>query len=514
MRALVLTLLAGLAATGCSKSDVRTVDLNTASGVIVLVVLDRTGAPLRALPPFGLEQGRLTFGEAPRLRLEEGEASTVRLQIDPTALRQTLPRLDLTRLNLWQVSVQAPPDSPVYAPTLQPAGVHTTLALPATALEIVDEAGTSVPIQTLSAQLTLQVWLDPQGCAEPGRTGLKPYGITDQPFLEAVQGARYSGILSIAPLGARQVLISGAGVGLLTRNQAFNADAAHWISRADLQRLGFRDARVGDLSLGPQTEQPRQAFAAVQHAEGGALLELAVQPDQISYVRTTTMTDRALFHLDRHDDGQLAVLGDEGLVLLVDTQTGDTRRLNLPASEYAGSTKSHIIWTGSAEEPLIANSETSIHGLDAARTAWSTTGFNSLGFGVRFRGIARWQDEIWLASNGNTLVRRRGPKQYDVLAPRPSPGLRACGSADGSAFPTVLRHIDVIAADERALFIAYDDCSIVMRLRTDDLCASSIEAAAGEVAVVNWTYTTAQMIDGAVIFGTNFGDLWISEVIE
>ncbi len=514
MRTPMLSMLAGLLAFGCGSSELRTIDLNTTSGVIVLVVLDSNGAPLRALPPFGLELGRLTFGKAPRLALQGNEASTVRLQIDPAALEQTFPRLDLTRLNQWQVSVEAPPNAPVYDPRVRAEGVHTTLALPIEGLQIFDEQGQPVLRETLSAQLSLQIWLDPQGCAQPGRTGLMAYGASQQPFAEALLGTRYPGVLAIAPIDPTHVLISGGGVGVLARNQPFIADAQHWLSPQDLKALGFDGARVSDISLGPETGGPRQAYIAVEHTQGGALLELSVQSDRLSYVRTATATDVPLYRVDRSEDGQIAVLGDEGVVLLMAAEGGPIRRLSLPGLAYAGASKTHLSWTGTAEEPLIANSETSMHGLDATQSSWSTSNFNSLGFGVRFRGIARRADEVWVASNANTLFRRRQPRDYELINPRPSPGAGACGTADTSAFPSIFRHIDVVAADAHSIFIAYDNCAIPLRLRAEDLCASTIDIAAGEVAVVDWAYTTAQTYQGAVLFGTNFGDLWISEVIE
>jgi len=514
MRTPLLSMLAGLLAIGCSGSELRTIDLNAASGVIVLVVLDSNGAPVRALPPFGLERGRLTFGEAPRLALQGNEASTVRLQIDPAALKQTLPRLDLTRLSLWQVSVEPPPSEPIYDPRVRADGVHTTLSLPSEGLQIFDEQGQPVQRETLDAQLSLQLWLDPQGCAEPGRTGLTAYGASQQPFAEALLGTRYAGVLAIAPIDPTHVLISGGGVGVLTRNQPFIADAQHWLSPEDLKALGFDGARVSDISLGPDSASPRQAYIAVQHTQGGALLELSVQSDRLSYVRTATITDVPLYRVDRKDDGQIAALGDQGLVLLMAAEGGPLRRLSLPGLAYTGASKTHLSWTGSAEEPLVANSETSMHGLDATQTTWSTSNFNSLGFGVRFRGMARRGDEIWVASNANTLFRRTQPQVYELINPRPSPGAGACGTADTSAFPSIFRHIDVVAADAQSIFIAYDNCAIPLRLRADDLCASTIDLAASGVAVVDWSYTSAETYQGSVLFGTSFGDLWISEVIE
>lgn len=509
-----LTSFVMLALVGCTGAELRTLDLTQDSGVVVVILLDAEGLPTRSLDPFGLDEGRLTFGQAPRVQLREGETRAVWLRLDPSQWQATLPRLDLARLPELKVKVAAPPRPPQYEPLPNDLGIRATLELPSAGVQAFDEAGARVDHGFLQSTLTLEVWLDGRACAEPGRSELRPYALNDLPFTMPPPGERQDGILSLAALDSPYLLVGGAGVVLISRDTLFLPASGRYIAPEHLRNLGFDEARITGLARAEDAAHPGRVFATLSHNGGGALLELRVIPAALGVmevVRTATVVESALFRISRDLDGTLAVAGDEGLVLILDADADNARRLPLPGGEYAGFATSQLIWTEDPNEPLIANSLVAMHGLNRSRDTWSTTPFMSGGFGVRFRGLARHRGQIWAASNKNTFYQRLGPGAYQSVSPRMDPAMRACGTGEIETFPVVLRHVDTIAADDDALFFAYDECSIAVRLRGDDLCASSILPPAGTPSVVSWDYTASLVHEGALILGTSEGELWVSD---
>ncbi len=502
--------LAFLALTACSASEIRTLDLTQApDGVAVVLLLHRDGRASRALPPFGLEKGRVTFGEAPRLFLKPDETRALWLHLDPEALRRQEPRLDMARLAELQVRIDKPPLEPSYTVPSQTDDVQARLRLPNDGLTVFGESGESIDPGGLQLELTLQVWLDPDGCAEPGRTRLKPYAAEGRPLAGTI-GADNAEILAAAALDDTHIVVGGLGIAVIAHGQTFVPGPSNWLSPQDLQTIGLGELLVHDIVLQPGLQWPRPALAAVQHAVGGALLELEVGPDDLRLVGTTTITNQALYEIDLNEAGVAAVVGTSGMVLIVD---GDgVRNIPLPLlSETLGPDKTHLRWTQDELEPLLANTRGSIHGLNASMTDWSTTEFVVFEQRVRIRSVQSRGSEIWVASNTNTLFRRSGPGTYDSIHPSVGSGMRPCGSGRGGAFPMVNRHITGLALADNAKFLTYRDCSIAVRLREDG-CPSSIFAPEAEPTNVEWHHEVVFEYNGQFVVATDRGDLWVSEV--
>lgn len=502
--------LALLALTACSASEIRTLDLTQApDGVAVVLLINGDGRAARALPPFGLQQGRVTFGDAPRVFLGRDETRAVWLHLDPEALRVQYPRLDLTRLAELQIRIEPPPEQANYGPSSASGSVQATSALPSQAILAFDEAGRPVDLGGLQLELTLEVWLDPQVCAEPGRGRFKAYGSVHQPFAD-LQGVTEAWILAAAPLDENHVVIGGLGIAVVPRGQPFVPSASNWLSPQDLLGVGLGELMAHDIAVQPGLQWPRRAWVAVQHPQGGALLELELGPQDLRLVRTATVTSKRLLSVDVDEAGRAAVMGDGGLVLIVDG--GRVLPISLPfGTETSGPEKTHVLWTGDALEPLLAGSASAIHGLEPALDAWTATGLPVFAQRGRVRGLVRRGSEVFVASNMNTLFRRLAPTDYEGLQPVLGPGMRPCGRREPESLVFLRQHIDGLALAEDATFLVYDDCSIAVRLRADG-CASSILAPEGEPAIVNWSHKQVFEHQGRFVVATSRGDLWVSEV--
>lgn len=519
-------LLALVASCGAPPA-VRPLDLGGApDGVGFMVVLGADRAVLGVEGPFGLEDGKLSFGARPQVALTEGGGAVV-LVVPTAALVAALP--GFTAADLPESRLTA---SPPHRPAVLADGrVEEALPLPAsTRFWRADDAGAGevgpAEVADALAKLELRVAYDPEACRPPGTGILTPFGGVSDPIAE-VQDPLASTLRDVVVVDRDRVLTYGTGA-------IFVLDRGVPLRPADTEGAPRRVFTVRDL-IGPRstgvdvdaialdpTSPPDARRLAVVLGEvdpnaeprqvTGYLVWLTLTQRGLTLVETGTVTpDVRLRDVSFAPDGRWMLSGDGGVVFF--GAPGATRPV---ASRYAEPTVSEArrgTWTPDPERPWVITARSMFHTYFETVQRWvAQPARGQVDENLYFIGLAAaevdGQVEIWSGGAGGLLYASRGGGEFEFVSPRTPPRLGACSQQLGEARPLYVQDVSDVALADGRVFLVSDDCTALMQVRLSDGCSSLLSVAGAEILGANRVLRGLDIQDGLLVAVGRNGKVW------
>lgn len=477
-RALLLALL-----TGCSGGELSTFDLSDREDVVAFVaVLGHQRQVLRVTRVFGVQDGKISFGDRPQLTLTGDEVDAVLVELDQAALAAAHPDYDRARTSELSVELASPPVPPRVRALAAPI---KAAELPKSGLRLSSEDA----LDEVTRSVTLLLPVDPEHC-RPTTAAFEPFGARP----EVVDSAEpdVSDFRGAVRVGERLVIWTADRLHVLDPGGAVDEKAS-----LVLQQVLGPDLRpaIQDLALDPVPRANgarRLVFTVDRIATDGrvdsALMEASLSAaGALSFTGTATVVPpehRDLEGVDVSEEGRAAFLSEEGVVYLEEASGAfSTLRLeDLTDNPKARS----VVWTGDAARPLFVTSRDRIHVLDAATArfdAFTTT--LSTRQSLHLYGAARvpGTSEIWAAGTRGYVTRWAGGPPEPVVPSLP-PRYVECSQAQGD-LALFVHQVEDLAAWGEHVYLILEACSAVMAVRRQDGCASLLPVLSDQVETVD-----------------------------
>ena len=484
--------------TACDKGQIVAVDLRDLSAeVAVVLTLDVSGDAVRLSSPFGLNEGRLTFGEPPDWELEDSEQTMVVVAVDESALTELYGDF-ARRAGRPEIRRAPPPAAPSFDPTA-PLDEAWLLVAPGPRTFVVAAnapVGSRQSIDTypkLQAQLLIRLPVDPEPCAPNGVLRLYPYGPEVDGLLDDVGPARaQQDMLSAHRLDDQTALVGGPGLFVVRRGQRAQRGAdTHngpdiWVPYP-LLWPGNQRASVRGIALRPADRDGiRRGVIAVRGFENNTswVHEIAFGPRGVELVRTVAeLPGVALEDIDIDERDVFAAVTEPGRVIVGHLDGSDLRTLTVP-----GVNKGYVVrWTGQRDTPIAVGADRAVLLSNADLTAWARREVSVVGERSEISELWRWpqRNEVWAAGRRSSVMVRRDRADWDDLTFRLPPRFQAC------AVPTAsldelrsLRNIDALAGGDGFVYVSQDDCNAVLAIRVQDQCVAVLTPDGGPARAI------------------------------
>lgn len=458
--------LLGLA--GCGPTRIEFDVSEAGDAAIAVVLLDDSGAPVRALPVFGLAEGRLEFGVRPVLRLEAEEAEAVWVRIPRAVMQDRFPGAWAAR-ETFTVALERPPEVPAARPSADGLRWRWRSALPDGVQIEGDGTG------RVRTELTFLFEQEAEPCRDPTRGPLRAYA--DRP--RALDGVDAGLLRSMLVVDASLVIVGGKGLFVLERGQPFGG------LTVTPQALLHPNAEVFALELDPRTaRQPRKRiYAAAYSAEGGparsAIVEVQLDAEGLRVVRTATVVPGVLRAMDVSARGEIAASSDEGLVVISEPDGQGFFRQDFEHAPDVPPYSRALTFTEDPRESLLVTSTSRLHARPADGGGWRDYLFNQSRASIEVEGIVAEGARAWLGGSDNALIRRNGSEFVQVELTYP-PRIGSC-SESSELRPPITSNLDVadVALLEGDPVLGVRGCTTLFRVRSHDACVSTIHLEGG-----------------------------------
>lgn len=465
----------------CAAPEPVAVDLTDAGeGVGFLVIADELEG-VRVEGPFGLSEGELTFGTAPRTALDEGAEGLV-VFVPTAALEGALPAYAPSEGPRLQLRIDPPP-----GPALRPDGrLREPFPLPTGTQAWRVAAGESAPVALaeteIGPRLALEFDYDAEHCRPTTQDTLQrwpaPEGLG---FANALTGR----LRRVRHVDADRILATAwAGAFLIRRDEALTDDDAQGPLPRPVLRVrdlwageGPRNVVAGAIDPRPSPEGTRRALLVVlatdrtgteARFESRALWATFDDRGWTS-TRTATQTPSRLRDAAFAADGALRVVGDGGLVLRAAPGSDTLVETRIP--DEARDENRRVTPTGDPARPWVMGGRNRAH-TELDDGTYETVMFPSVIDDLHLEGLAADAREVW---GGGTAGRifvgdARGWGNAELRLP---PRFGPCTQQTGVARPALSADVDDIALDDEHVVVASDDCALVLHIRRADRCTSA-----------------------------------------
>lgn len=493
-------LVAGLGLAACGPPAPFEIDLSTEGDAVAAVVfLDAEGLPVRTLPAFGLDDGRLAFGTRPQEKLQGEEDRIAWVVVPRTLLDERFPGAWAAR-ETFQLAAGVPPSSPRAEPS--PDRLRWRWRMPL--LPEVEVRGDE--LGRARAGLTLLFEQEAEPCRDPDRGSLVPYADRAAP----VEAAGAGRLRSLAVLDPARVVVGGRGLFVLERGRPFGG-----VSLAP-EVLMHPNAEVFALAADPRTlgAAETRLYAALYVAEGGpprsALVEVRLDATGLHFVRTATVVQAELRALDVGPRGEVATSADSGVVVLTGPDGQGLFRQDIESAPRLPGRARALAFTTFPEEPLLVTSTSRLHARTPEGGDWRQYLLNRFRATIEIQGLAVDGEEAWIGGSDNALIHRRSLNDFQQIVLTYPPRLGQC--SDGSeGMPPLTTSLDIgsIALLDRDPILSYQRCTTLFRVRRSDGCVSSIPVE-GEPELSNFPISSVRTIGELIIVTDQAGRVLVS----
>ena len=542
LRALTLGLAA--AAAGCASAEVLLpLDLSEApSGVGFMVVLGPDRAVRAVEGPFGIEDGALSFGARPQVRLPEG-GGAIALVVPLDALVAAVPGFTAGDLP----SVRLGPTAPA-APALLTSGrVEQEVPRPddtrywrgdaATAARAVGPAEVADDL----AALKLTAAYDPESCRPPGTGVLTPYGGVSEPLGELGAPPFFGSLRDVVIVDdildsgrtlhfAKALLALGfesSGMFLFTRGRPLTrADHAGPPPRAVFSVLDLLGPQPGSadieaVAIDPTSPLDARRVAVVATASDravdpevvtSALLWMSLTQDGLTLVRTGTVTTGPrLRDVSFAPDGRWMLTADRGVAYF----GAPGAEVPVPGryAEPIAAEARRGTWTPDPERPWVITARSALYTYFETIQRWVAQPVRGqVDENLYFIGLAAadvgGRTEVWTGGAGGLLYASRGGGEFEFVSPATPPRLGGCTQQPGEARPLYVQDVSDVAIDGERVFLLPDDCTAIMQVRLTDGCSSLLTLEGLEVLAANRVLRGLDLRDGRLVAVGRDGKVW------
>jgi hypothetical protein len=464
------------------------------------LLLERTLEPGQQIALIGLDAAALRATGAPFL---DGAEAKVRLSIEPPPAEPRIRR----GTNEIDAQVAIPPEAVIAV-----AGRDSAALSPASA----DLAA------ALRAALTLTVPVDPEPCRI--ERPLVPFGATgalladriwDQSYLQAVRIVDRDRVLAISKTHL-YLFRRGEPAGALPAAPG----APGGIISFDANKTG--EVMIESISIGPPAPDGSRRVVAIvvdqRNTDDRSWVEdLILDPRGLRWVASASMSaDRPVTTGLIDPSGTTVVAGGERTVLTRGANDAALVARAPPENELASlgvlAKFRALAATGNAAVPHLMGGESQVYFGDAVAGRWETS---TLVISLT-RGKYQISDlvldpilgtqEIWTA--GDSWLYRRQGGQWADIAPEYPPRFLPCVKPNG--LPNDLRNVRL--TPKRAWVSL--DCSAILVIERDNLCASAIPAPDGPVGDRDLDLRGLDLRDGMLVSAGALGRVFTLDVPE
>lgn len=529
MRGVVVAPLVALAAACSDAPRLVPIDLFEAPSGVGFLVVYRQGELVSEAGPFGVEDGELSFGALPQVRLQP-EDRVVVLVVPTAAIEAAVPGftsddLPATRL----VHFAATP-----AAVQTDGQVMEELALPAaTRFWQADASGRvgavgADAVGDLVGGRGVRVFYDPESCRPPGTGVLTPYGGLSDPLAAARVEVFGASLVDVHILDERHLLTWGDGaLVLVTRGEALTeADWSAPPPRAlfvgtDFMAQRFRFVDIDAVAVDP-TSPPEARRALVIAADTDNLTEpelaisalawVHITQDGLTITETATVVDTHLRDVDFAPDGSWLAVGDYGRAYFGGPGPGAAVTATQYGDDQSGEARRGA-WTPDPTRPWVVSARSAFYTYFSTLGRWVAQPVRgkvdeNLHFVALGAAEAAGQVEIWSGGAGGLLYASRGGSEFEFVSPRTPPRLGACSQQLGTPRPLYVQDVNDVAFADGRVFILSDDCTAIMQVRLHDGCTSLLTLEGTEILAANRILRGMDIADGALVAVGRDGHIW------
>lgn len=487
---LALTILAS-----CTSVQVDLIDVSTSGGdYFFWLAVDENNVPRRTSAVYGIAGSQLRFGGDVLFPLQDGEARAVAVSFTRDDLTQVYSGFFVDREQELRALIGAPPTS------LEPRGGVAITQLPST----ISILGGSITGEQVRAAVHLELPIDLEHCrTSPDRLVPFTASVDAYPAMSVDLGRR---IFRVRIIDRDRVLVSSEGVVYLARRgEAFSMDRIFTINEVPGGNM-----YITSIELGPENPGgPRAVFVGGSVMDLPAVLELALENDRLTYVRTATIPSGPRFmdgrvdDLELDDDGNLIAAGRPEL-LLVRERGSDVWHRRDPREAEGGSRYQRVQATHDPADPhLLSENRGFLFLGDAVTQRYAKLDASGTVESLSYDALAAKADGSELYAGGRfgvLIAKKRGEQwqtQTNLLLP---PRFYPCALLEANGNVRIGRTIASLTTDEDALYFALNQCNSVLRMRTRDRCFSVLAPEEG-VGVTESTLAAVDMKEGMLVAG-------------
>jgi hypothetical protein len=485
-----------------------------------VVTFSDTGEPVAASAVFGVEDGRVVFGELPQIRLGPDEASFALIALARDGIH---PAFVPSRATELDVLLEPSPDALVVE--------GTDLTRLDGRIRVPDQATISTarfddpvlrPGEVDLERITLRIPVDPEYCLDPMQTELAPYGADVRP-----RGPLQDIVAALEIDGDRAVVASKTEIYVLPRH---GTTSTVWRLPDDPDYVPGE--QLNDVAIGaPRTDGSREILAVGGFLERDAELPTFGKIWRLRLDGDRVTRDGPLFRVGAglwfrvvaygpdgcafagQEDGHLLVRADERSPWI--DEVALMTRTDVP--RFVG----QLVATGDPEFPLMASTKNYVHRMNASRV-WESeilmrggilgpesNNYEGLGL-VRDGGVP----DFWAGGQRGQIGRKAGAEPFELFENRGiaigyPPRFSACASSANPGEPlTYNREINdlVVAGDH--VFMAYENCRALVVLRRADLCVWMLPIAGQATAFVEDSFVVMSRSGRRILVASEDGELY------
>lgn len=515
--------LLALAAACGETTDVSPIDLSLDGRHVGVVV--RTGADGEATTvdgPFGVQDGRLWFGQRPQFGLADGLGAWVAV-MPVDELTAARPGFTVDRIGTLEVvDATAPAEQAQRDGTLlgrAPFPASTRLWRVESGRDPRAISSVDPERDAFTGRWQLGLPFDPEHCRDTLGTSFTEWDVFAA--LRPLEGPELNlDLRRVAALDRDRVLAATATrLFVVDRSRPLRPEelGAALPARTVAMRTLWPEATEPVLTavVTPPSPAPAlEALALIRGTEDGReqtrLVRLRVSADGLTEVRTSTTLPGDLDRLAIDEARRFALPATEGRVYFGALNTDDLSPVTIPDAE--GERFRGVLATGDPEAPwLVTGRSSAYERLAGPNGRWTQTILSRVGESLRLRALAAAGPangrQRWAGGTSGVLYARRDGVWARAMPALP-PRFGVCGNLTDAPRPEYRDGVDALDITDGALTIVSDDCFGLVRIRLSDGCSAVLTLAERRIGRTEGAVRALSSRDGQLVGVGSGGRVW------